>query len=294
MEVRGLPQPRQMLMIIDEKMEKVRDLATKLKFVCKDIKKTDEIKIHRDRFLLPDKENINIIETGEKIIAFINATETEYVEYEDNKETLLKVRMDILKEQENKLEIKEKELKEKEEAFVKRKDDEETLLNVRMEALKENENKLEIKEKELNEKEEAFVKSKDDEETLVNARMEVLNENQNKLEIKEMELDDKEAFLKNWEDNLEKKGEDFTRVLTDMERINKDLKMKIRKTAERSRERKRKIVNVAGVDLSSKDIKLMKTDPSFTNEDLMALGLLGEMSSCESGSDSDNSIDSDY
>ena len=98
MEVRGLPEPRQMLMIIDEKMEKVRDLATKLKFVCKDIKKTDEIKIHRDRFLLPDKENINIIETGEKIIAFINATEKEYVEYEDNKETLLKVRMDILKE----------------------------------------------------------------------------------------------------------------------------------------------------------------------------------------------------
>ena len=72
--------------------------------------------------------------------------------------------------------------------------------------------------------------------------------------------------------------------------------MKIRKTAERSRERKRRIINVAGVDLSlsSMDIKLMKTDPSFTNEDLMALGLLGEMSSCESGSDSDNSIDSDY
>merc|ERR1719282_318845 len=137
-------------MIIDEKMERVRDLATKL------------------RFLLPDKENIKIIETGEKIIAFINATETEYVEYEDNKETLLKVRMDILKEQENKLEIKEKELKEKEEAFVKRKDDEETHLNVRMEALKEKENKLEIKEKELKEKEEAFVKRKDDEETLLN------------------------------------------------------------------------------------------------------------------------------
>ena len=181
-EVKGLPEPRQMLMFISERMRRVGDLATKLKFVCDDIKKTDEIKFHRDEFLLPDNENINIIEAGEKIIAFVKAaTEKEYVEYEDDKNTLLKVRMDVLKKQEIKLEIKEKELKEKEEAFVK---------------------------------------SKDDEETLVNARMEVLNENQNKLEIKEMELDDKEAFLKNWEDNLEKKGEDFTRVLTDLERIN--------------------------------------------------------------------------
>ena len=106
-EVRGLPEPRKMLMLISEKMRKVEDIATNLKFLFKDIKKTDEIKIHRDEFLLPDKENINIIETGEKIIAFINATETEYVEYEDDTEPLLKVRMDVLKEQENKLEIKE-------------------------------------------------------------------------------------------------------------------------------------------------------------------------------------------
>ena len=246
-EVRGLPGPRQMLMIIDEKMKMVRDLAAKLKFVCKDIKKTDEIKIHRDRFLLPDKENINIIETGEKIIAFINATETEYVEYEDNKETLLKVRMDILKEQENKLEIKEKELKEKEEAFVKRKDDEETLLNVKMEALNENENKLEIKEKEMKEK---------------------------------------EAFLKNWEDNLKKKEA--------------DLKAEVEKTAERSRKRQREnsMMNAlaVGLNLSPKQIKLIKADPSFTKKDLKALGFLnpGETSSSESCSDSYSSSDTDY
>ena len=65
MEVRGLSETRHMLMYISAKMKRVGDLATKLKFVYDDIKKTDEIKIYRDKFHLPDNENINIIETGE-------------------------------------------------------------------------------------------------------------------------------------------------------------------------------------------------------------------------------------
>ena len=214
-----------MLMFISERMRRVGDLATKLKFVCDDIKKTDEIKFHRDEFLLPDNENINIIEAGEKIIAFVKAaTEKEYVDYEDDKNTLLKVRMDVLKKQEIKLEIKEKELKEKE----------------------------------------AFVKSKDDKETLVNVRMEVLRENENILENKEKELMEKEAFLKNWEDNLKKKEADFN--------------VQVKKTAERNRNRKR--VNstlialaVANCSIGTEGIKLVKADPNFTNEDLIALGL---------------------
>ena len=53
-----------MLMYISEKMSRVGDLATKLKFVYHDIiNKTDEIEIYRDEFHLPDNENINIIET---------------------------------------------------------------------------------------------------------------------------------------------------------------------------------------------------------------------------------------
>ena len=100
-EVRGIPETRQMLMYISERMKRVGDLATKLKFVCKDIKETDEIKIYREEFLLPDNENINIIET-------------EYVEEKEDKDTLVKVKIEVSKEQENKLEKKELELNIKE------------------------------------------------------------------------------------------------------------------------------------------------------------------------------------
>ena len=81
-EIRGLPEARHMQMYISEKMNRVGDLAKKLKHVYnKDIGKTDEIKIYRDKFHLPDHENINIIETGEEIIAY--RRESEYVEEQD-------------------------------------------------------------------------------------------------------------------------------------------------------------------------------------------------------------------
>ena len=74
-EVRGLPETRHMLMLISERMKRVGDLATKMKFVCKDIKETDEIKIYSEEFLIPDDEDINIIETGEKIIVKVKRKE---------------------------------------------------------------------------------------------------------------------------------------------------------------------------------------------------------------------------
>merc|ERR1740128_1627323 len=108
-EVRGLGQPRHILMYIKKEMNRVRDLATRLKYVCDDIKKTDVIKIYRDKFLLPDNENINIIETGDEIIVFRNAdpTETEYVENEEDKDTLMIVGEKVLKELETKLDTKD-------------------------------------------------------------------------------------------------------------------------------------------------------------------------------------------
>ena len=48
-----------------------------MKFVCEDIKETDEIKIYSEESLLPENENINIIETGEKIIVKVKREEEE-------------------------------------------------------------------------------------------------------------------------------------------------------------------------------------------------------------------------
>ena len=114
-EVRGLPEthPRHMLLFITAKMKRVGDLATKLKFMYDDIKKTDEIKIFRDKFHLPNNENINIIETGEEIIVY--RKETEYVEEKEDKNELLNVREKMLKEKENECEIRSKKLKKEEE-----------------------------------------------------------------------------------------------------------------------------------------------------------------------------------
>ena len=92
--------------------KRVGDLATKLKFVYDDIKKTDEIKIYRDKFHLPDFEDIKIIETGEEIIVY--RKEKEYVE---DKEALVNVRKQVLRDQESKFHIKEEELKRKEVSF---------------------------------------------------------------------------------------------------------------------------------------------------------------------------------
>ena len=115
-EVRGLPEARHMQMFISERMNKVRDLGIKLKYVCEDINKTDEIKIFRDKFLLPDNESINIIETGEEIIVYRNATETEYVGKSEDKDALVSGsgREEVLKENENKLKMKEMELQSRE------------------------------------------------------------------------------------------------------------------------------------------------------------------------------------
>ena len=131
MEVRGLPETRHMLMYISERMRRVGDLATKLKFVCDDIRKTDEVKIYRDKFHLPNNENINIIETGEEIIVYTKASETEYVESEDDKEALVNVREKVLKEKEDYLEKRE------------------TKLKIREESLKNSQTTLKIKENEL-------------------------------------------------------------------------------------------------------------------------------------------------
>ena len=78
MEVRGLPETRHMLIPL-ERMRRVGDIATKLKYRCDDINQTDEIKIYRDKFHIHDNENINIIKTDEEIIAY--RKETEYAQW---------------------------------------------------------------------------------------------------------------------------------------------------------------------------------------------------------------------
>jgi len=177
-EVRGLPETRHMLVFISERMNKVRDLATatKLKFVCSDIKKTDEIKIYRDKFLLPDNENINIIETDEEIIVYRKATETEYVEKKEDKNELLNVRDEVLKAKEDNLDKRETELKvkegslqeigailkKKEEDLKEKKDDfenrsidfksKEEILEIKVKEFQWKENEMKIKEEELSKK----------------------------------------------------------------------------------------------------------------------------------------------
>ena len=117
-EVRGLPKARHMLMFISERMNKVRDFGIKLKYVCEDINQSDEIKIYRDKFLLPDNENINIIRSGEEIIVYVKATE--YVESKESKAALIHVREEVLKENEKKLKIKEMELQSREDTLRKK------------------------------------------------------------------------------------------------------------------------------------------------------------------------------
>ena len=96
------------MMFISEKMNRGGDLARKIKHVyVHDIRKTDEIKIYRDKFHLPDYENINIIGTDEEII--VHRKEKEYVENKEDKEALVKVREQVLKDKENKLAIQEME-----------------------------------------------------------------------------------------------------------------------------------------------------------------------------------------
>ena len=58
-------------MYIDDWMKSVGDIRTKLMSVCDDIEMTDEIKIYRDKYLLPNKENINIINNGDEIVVYM-------------------------------------------------------------------------------------------------------------------------------------------------------------------------------------------------------------------------------
>ena len=67
---RGLSETRYMLMYIDDWMKSVGDIRTKLMSVCDDIKMTDEIEIYRDKYLLPNKENINMIDDGDEIVVY--------------------------------------------------------------------------------------------------------------------------------------------------------------------------------------------------------------------------------
>jgi len=202
-EVRGLGKPRHMLMYIKKEMNRVRDLATRLKYVCNDIKSTNVIKIYRDKFLLPDNENINIIETGDEIIVYRNAdpAETEYVENEEDKDSLMNVREKVLKDRENKLDVKEIELKRKE---ISLKNVEDTLKvkegslkskgKVAREQLNEKEDNLKKREEEIKVKEEGFKKREND---LSHRASElVLKENEVRLKNEELHAKKKEAFLK--------------------------------------------------------------------------------------------------
>ena len=174
-EIRGLPEARHMQMYISEKMNRVGDLARKLKHVYnKDIKKTDEIKIYRDKFHLPDHENINIIETGEEIIAY--RRESEYVEEKEGKEALVKVREQVLQEMENNLNGKEMELKRKE-ASLETREENVKRQKVREEVLKDKENKFATQEMDL--------------------------------QRKEASLEDKEVSLKRQEEDIKSKLEDL-------------------------------------------------------------------------------------
>ena len=181
-EVRGLPETRHMLMFIDEKMRKVGDLTTKLRFVCSDIKKTDEIKIYRDKFLLPDNEYINIIETGEEIIVYRKDTETEYVEKKEDKSELLNVREEILKEKENEFEIRKTNLKISEEDLKAKED-----------VLEKKEKEVQLKEKETKMKEEDLMKNS----CSIKAREEELEKKERTLDMKIKNNEEKEKRAKN-------------------------------------------------------------------------------------------------
>ena len=55
------------------------DIRTKLTSVCDDIKMTDEIKIYRDKYLLPNKENINMVNIGDEIVVYRKAAKIENI-----------------------------------------------------------------------------------------------------------------------------------------------------------------------------------------------------------------------
>lgn len=185
MEVRGLPEPRHTLMFISEKMRRIGDLATKLKFVYDDINKTDEIKIYRDKFHLPDNESINIIETGEEIIVYRKAKETEFVEKKEDKKELLDAREEVLKGKEAILKEKEGELQAKIDDLEKR--------SVYLQA---KEKVLEKKEKEIQLKEKASIEAEVLEAVITNQQLKKLKEVQTILYIGNFTPREKKAYLK--------------------------------------------------------------------------------------------------
>ena len=212
-EVRGLPETRHMLIPL-ERMRRVGDIATKLKYRCDDIKQTDEIKIYRDKFHIHDNENINIIKSDEEIIVYTKATETEYFEEnEDNKETLLNVREKILEEREKNLEKKETEMRTKEEdieALAKMK---ETELKEKIDDLQNRRDILKAKEKVLEKREEEF-----------------------QLKEKDLRKKDKSLDLK-----IQEKEKAFSKLLTVKDELKEEIKeanLKLRKISQQQEVKK--------------------------------------------------------
>jgi len=194
-EIRGLPQIRHTLVFTSGK--RVGDIATKLKHVYDDIKKTDEIKIYRDKFHLPDNENINIIKTGDKIIAY--RRETEYVEENEDKGDLMKVREQVLQDKENNFDLKEMELKR------------------RVASLENKEENLKRQETAIKSKEEDMAKR---EVVLLNdqkVREEILKDKENKIATQKMELKRMNAVLVNMEENLKGQKADINGKVDDLE-----------------------------------------------------------------------------
>jgi len=225
-EVRGLPEARHMLMYISERMNKVRDLGIKLKYVCDDIKKTDEIKIFRNKFLLPDNENINIIKTGEEIIVYRKATE--YIESTEEKYAQVIVREEVLKENENKLKMKEMELQGRE---VTLKDMEDTLRK-KEERLKFNEKNLDLVKEELMSEKKILMQQKEDYLDYLDRWLKVNEDNLREEDLKKMahDLKNKENYLSEKEKHLNSKEKEFYLKLDDFnvktEKLKEDLNVK--------------------------------------------------------------------
>ena len=237
-EVRGLPETRHMLIPL-ERMRRVGDIATKLKYRCDDINKTDEIKIYRDKFHIHDNENINIIKSDEEIIVYTKATETEYFEEnEDNKETLLNVREKILEEREKNLEKKETEMRTKEEdieALAKMKETElkekiDDLQN-RRDILKAKERVLEKREEESQLKEKDLRKKDEDFNLNLKAREEKLEQKEKDVQLKDESLDLK----------IREKEKAFSELLTVKDELKEEIKeanLKLRKISQQQEVKK--------------------------------------------------------
>ena len=246
MEIRGLPEERHTLMYISERMKRIGDLATKLKFVYDDIKKTDEIKIFRDKFHLPDNENINIIETGEEIIVY--RRDTEYVESSEDKYALVNVREEVLKEQENELEIKEMELKSKEISLKNMED-----------MLKKTEEDLKCKERSLANMAVVLIKDKErilDENKKVEEKLRVEEEKimskENVFKHKKEYLSDYELELSEKDDNLSKRDEVLNVKEESLKKREQELKFKEKNMSEKE---KQSIINAS----RNEELKLMVT-----------------------------------